>query len=235
MEAIPTRQATDIVIIDFLLSNIISRFGCPKRIITENAQAFTSSKLLKFCIDHNIAISHSTPYYPQGNGLAESSNKSFVRTIKKLLDDNKKAWNSKLIFALWENRVSTKKFIGTSPLQLVYGTDVGFPASLALPVMKYVQEDEAEPNPTQRRINQFIEVHQLREGLCEKTQSYPDKVKRVFDRRTKADTFNLRDQVLKWDARFEDKGKHGKFDELWKGPYTIRSKALFGLVNYHWS
>jgi hypothetical protein len=26
---------------------------------------------------------------------------------------------------------------------------------------------------------------------------------------------------LKWDARHEDKGKHGKFDHLWKGPYLI--------------
>ena len=34
----------------------------------------------------------------------------------------------------------------------------------------------------------------------------------------------------KWDARFEDKGKHGKFDELWKGPYTIRS--FFGKNDY---
>ena len=63
----------------------------------------------------------------------------------------------------------------------MYGTDGIFPTSLALPVMKYVQEDEAEPNPTHRRINQLIEVHQLREGLYEKTQSYQDKVKQVFD------------------------------------------------------
>ena len=27
--------------------------------------------------------------------------------------------------------------------------------------------------------------------------------------------------VLKWDARYEDKGKHGKFDNLWKGPYKV--------------
>ena len=33
--------------------------------------------------------------------------------------------------------------------------------------------------------------------------------------------FKLGDIVLKWDARCEDKGKHGKFDELWKGPYSI--------------
>ena len=37
VEAIPTRQATDSVIIDFLLSHIMSKFGCPRRLITDNA------------------------------------------------------------------------------------------------------------------------------------------------------------------------------------------------------
>ena len=27
--------------------------------------------------------------------------------------------------------------------------------------------------------------------------------------------------MLKWDSRREEKGKHGKFDFLWKGPYVI--------------
>ena len=122
-------------------------------------------------------MSHSTTYYPQGNGLAESSNKSLVRSIKKLLQENKKVWNSKLVYALWANRVSTNKSIGTSPFQLVYGTDVAFPASLAIPIMKYIQEDESEPNPNQRRINQLMEIHQIREWLCDKAQKYEDKVK----------------------------------------------------------
>ena len=68
-----------------------------------------------------------------------------------------------------------------------------------------------------------MEVHQIGEGLCDKAQSYQDKVKQVFDKRAKVDCFNLGDLVLKWDARHEDKGKHGKFDELWKGPYSICS------------
>jgi hypothetical protein len=29
--------------------------------------------------------------------------------------------------------------------------------------------------------------------------------------------------VLRWDARNEDKGKRGKFDSLWKGPYMIQA------------
>ena len=138
VEAIPIRQATGSVVIDFLLNNILSRIGCPKRLITDNAKVFTSRELIKFCSNYNIILTHSTTYYPQGNGLAESSNKSLVRIIKKILEDNKKAWHSKLKYVIWADIISAKRAIGTSPFHLVYGIDVIFPASLSLPVMKYL-------------------------------------------------------------------------------------------------
>jgi transposase InsO family protein len=115
IEFVPTRQATDSVIIQFLENDILSRFGCPRRIITDNTVAFKSKKLVEFCTNYGITLSHSTTYYPQGNGLAESSNKSLIRIIKTLLQENKKSWHKKLIFSLWADRVSTKKSIGTSP------------------------------------------------------------------------------------------------------------------------
>jgi hypothetical protein len=63
IEVVPTTKATNVVIIDFLINNILSRFGCPRKIVTDNAKAFTSSKLAKFCSDYNIILSHSTTYY----------------------------------------------------------------------------------------------------------------------------------------------------------------------------
>jgi len=48
-----------------------------------------------------------------------------------------------------------------------------------------------------------------------------ERIKNIFDKRTKAKYLYLGDNVLKWDSRKEDKGKHGKFDFLWKGPYII--------------
>eukprot|EP00253_Pinus_taeda_P024607 PITA_24607 len=91
IETIPTRQATNSVIISFLESNILSRFGCPHKLITDNAAAFKSKKMVDFCYKYNISLGHSTAYHTQGNGLAESSNKSLVNIIKKLLEINKKS------------------------------------------------------------------------------------------------------------------------------------------------
>eukprot|EP00253_Pinus_taeda_P026136 PITA_26136 len=116
------------------------RFGCPTKLVTDNATNFKAKELVDMIESMGIQVVHSTSYYPQGNGLAESSNKSLVRVIKKLLEENKKRWDSKLKFAIWADRVTIKKSIGNSPFKLVYGADVVFTIQLILPVAKFLQE-----------------------------------------------------------------------------------------------
>ena len=48
-------------------------------------------------------------------------------------------------------------------------------------------------------------------------------MKKIFDKRTNPHDFEMGDVVFLWDAPHEEKGKHGKFDHLWKGPYNIAS------------
>jgi len=67
-----------------------------------------------------------------------------VNIIKNLLQENKKTWHKKLIYALWAHRVNTKKSIGISPFQLVYGTYAIFISSLINQVMNLLQEVDAE-------------------------------------------------------------------------------------------
>lgn len=165
IEAISSRQATDTSIITLLETNILSRFGCPTKIISDNEAAFKSKRMIDFCNKYHITLGHSITYYPQGNGLAESSNKSLVNIIKKLLEDNKKTWNKMLVNALWANRLTTKKSIGTSPYQLVYGMKAIFPSSLGTPMTKLLQEFQVEPNSINRRINQTIHLKQTREEV----------------------------------------------------------------------
>jgi hypothetical protein len=185
------------------------------KIVTDNAQDFKSMEMINFCQKYNIVLGHSTTYYPQGNGLVESSNKSLMTIIKKVLTENKKAWHIHLKYALWANRIGTKKSIGMSPFQLVYGTDVVLPINLSLPVMKLWKDANEEPNDVTRRINQIIEVQQNRAEVDDKLQKYQDNMKALFDKKAKDREFLPGDLVLKWDARKEDAGKHGKFDHLW--------------------
>ena len=89
-----------------------------------------------------------------------------------MLEDNKISWHTKLKYALWADRISTKRAIGIPPFQLVYGTEVVFPGSLRVPVMRYFQEQKEEPNQIQRRINQIIELEEQRSKAYDKVQSH---------------------------------------------------------------
>jgi transposase InsO family protein len=171
IEAIPTRSASHKVIIGFL-EDLITRFSCPRKIITDNATSFKVKPLVKLYEQFGIKLIHSTPYYPQGNGLAESSKKSLIRIIKRLLEDNKKDWNSKMKFALWADRVTKKRSIGISPFQLVYGSEAIFPSQLAIPMVKFFQDYQEEPNDMVRRIHQLVEVQQAREQVMIRIQDH---------------------------------------------------------------
>ena len=70
IEATPTRNAIDKVIMNFLEGIFFLRIGCPRKLIMDNSQAFKSNSMVEFCNKYNIKLVHSTPYYPRGNGLA---------------------------------------------------------------------------------------------------------------------------------------------------------------------
>ena len=144
-----------------------------------------------------------------------------MRIIKKLLEENKRAWHTKMKYDLLDDRIITKRAIGMSPFQMPCGAEVIFPASLGVPIMKLLQDQHDEPNHMQRRINHIIELNELRDKTYDKVQIHQEKMKKTFDIKVKEDTFYIDDLVLKWDAPYEDKGKCGKFDHLWVGPYII--------------
>ena len=98
-----------------------------------------------------------------------------------------------------------------------------FPTGLGVPVIKLVQEIQSEEDSMIRRINQIIHLQQTREEVYNRAQKVQENIKKLFDKRTKACDFKIGDKVLKWHSRREDKGKNGKFDSLWQGPYMIQS------------
>ena len=146
-------------------------------------------------------LHHSTPYYLKGNGLAESSNKSLVKVIKRTLAYHKKRWDSHLIYVVWANIITPKRSTGKSPFQLVYCKDA----------IKFLQDATDEPDDFSKRINRIIELNENRDEVQYKLQKCQNKMKVLFDRKARERDFKEGDLVLRWDARREEKGKHGKF------------------------
>ena len=64
VDALPTKVATEKVVMDFLEDKIITRFGVPAKITTDNVKSFSSVAMYSFCFKYGIILSHSSNYYP---------------------------------------------------------------------------------------------------------------------------------------------------------------------------
>ena len=80
----------------FIVSNIFSRFGCPRAIISDGESHFTNSHfealLRKYRVHHCVM----TPYNPQENGQVEVSNREVKNILKKIIHMDGRDWTSKL-------------------------------------------------------------------------------------------------------------------------------------------
>ena len=118
---------------------------------------------------------------------------------KKTVGDNKKSWDSKIKYALQDDRITKKSSTRESPFELVYGLDVTLPIHLKLPVYQLLQNFSSDQDAIQNRINQLIELDESRRNYLEESIRNLDKVKRTFDRSTQPGSFQVGDTVLRWD------------------------------------
>ncbi|XP_075659012.1 uncharacterized protein LOC142628861 [Castanea sativa] len=83
-EAVPFRKAMGGVVANFIKENIIVRFGVPNRIISDNGTLFVNNEVRKMLEFYQVKHHRSSPYYPQGNGQAEATNKTLIKIISKM-------------------------------------------------------------------------------------------------------------------------------------------------------
>ena len=90
----------------FVWRNIVTRFGIPYTLISDNGLQFDSMVFRKYCEELGIRNRYSIPAYPQENGQAEAVNKVIVSGTKKRLDEVKRKWVDELPHVLWAYRTT---------------------------------------------------------------------------------------------------------------------------------
>ena len=90
----------------FVWKNIITRFGIPKCLISNNGTQFDNGPFREYYSEFGIRNNFSSPTYPQGNGQVESSNKTILNGIKKRLEKAKGRWVEELLSVLWTFRTT---------------------------------------------------------------------------------------------------------------------------------
>ena len=146
-----------------------SRFGVPISLVFYNATYFSSIRLTAFAHERGIKLHYSANYYPQGNGLAESTNKNLIRILEKTMIENQRSWHSTLPNSLWADRVTPKNSLGVSPYSLVYGKEPIIPPNIMLPSSIIAQESRGMDNEIlQMRIYNLLKAEESRSKAKER-------------------------------------------------------------------
>ena len=89
VETKPLANIRDVDARRFLWKNIVTRFGIPHTLFSDNGFQFDSKAFKMYYCELGIKNRYSTLAYLQRNGQVETVNKVIVNGLKKILDDEK--------------------------------------------------------------------------------------------------------------------------------------------------
>ena len=89
VETKPLANNRDVDAKRFVWKNIVTQFGIPYTLISDNGLQFDSKTFRRYYYDLDIKNRYSTPAYPLGNGYVEVVNKVIVNGFKKRLNNAK--------------------------------------------------------------------------------------------------------------------------------------------------
>ena len=141
VEAISLKKATGVAVANFIWGHIITRFGIPRRLISDNGTPFINRNIKKLTEAYYIRHGRSTPYYSQGNGQAKVTNRVILKILKKMKHECGGKWSDHLTDVLWVCMSSLKTTMRFSPFSLVYGTKAISLVELVIPTPRVVLKE----------------------------------------------------------------------------------------------
>ncbi|MCO5561086.1 hypothetical protein L7F22_014707 [Adiantum nelumboides] len=122
-EATTSARITAKEVAKFVYESICCKFGVPLEILSDRGPGFRGDLVGELMKKLGIERRHSTPYYPQCNGLVEKVNGMISKIITKQVVSKPKDWDKHLSAALRAYRTSFRTSLGYTPYHLVFGKE----------------------------------------------------------------------------------------------------------------
>ena len=90
VEATSCPRNDAITVVGFIQRNILSRFGAPRTIISDEGSHFANKVFAKIMSRYGIKHLMGLAYHPQSNGQAEISNREIKKIMEKTVNASRK-------------------------------------------------------------------------------------------------------------------------------------------------
>ncbi|CAF1263224.1 unnamed protein product [Rotaria sordida] len=203
------RDNTAQTAVRFLKEDIISKFGTPRCILTDNGTHFTSTLMNELIKQIGATHLYSTPYHPHTNGQVERYNSTMDAKIAALSNLKKTDWDDQLPFVTSNYNASIHSSTKQIPFEMMYGR---------LPVLPFDYQDTnvtfSYDSEHAKKLSQFLSKlnEQAKINIIKNQERY----KQRYDINRSDPTYNIGDLVL-----VKTLNIRYKFDIRYEGPFRI--------------
>ena len=217
-EAIPVRTHSAPVVAKILVDNVFSRYGMPRRLLTDQGAEFESQLFQELCRRMGIEKIRTTPYQPSTNGVVERFHRTLNSMLGKVVKLNQRDWDDHLQPVMAAYRAAKHESTGFSPNRLVFGRENRAPLDI---VLGSIPGEESSYNSYDEYVCQLQEKLRRTHALArEHLNGAAIRRKDDYDIKVKGKTFKKGDWVWYFYPR-KYVGRSPKWDKNYDGPFLV--------------
>ena len=214
-EFIPMKDQTADSVLRHFMSGWVYNHGLPEILVTDQARNMDGETMNRFCTDFNIQKRRSSPYHPEGNGLAErcvQAGKQLLRCLLAEREMSSTEWPElmkEVTFVFNSARNSSTKL---SPHEVMYGVSLRPPQSVTL------SDPSAYVSPEDHVDESQAAQQETYHRLCKSDAQAKSRSKQYYDRARVSPSSRrivAGDQVM---VRVEERSG---LDPMFRGPYPV--------------
>ena len=218
IELIALQDQTAESIKSAFISGWIHRHGVPRILISDQGRNVDGETINQLCARFGKDKRHSTPYHPEGDGLAERSIGTVKQVMRCLLLEReipKTDWTCLLSEVGFVCNSMVNSSTGISPHELMYGN------RLRDPIDTLLENSPAPGNPGEGEYVEELKNRQeeLQELAAQNSRDAKERIKRTYDRSKKDSIASEGDQVF-----LRNESRCDSLDPLYIGPYLVTKK-----------
>ncbi|XP_057739801.1 uncharacterized protein LOC130956862 [Arachis stenosperma] len=142
VEAEPLASITAANCQKFMWKQVVTRFGIPEVVVSDNKTQFTDKKFRGFLEGLSIKQKFSSVEHPQTNGQVEAANKVILKGLKKRLEGKKGLWADELASVLWSYRTTPNHLLVKPPTGSPTGSTQSSQSKSGIQARGYSLEEE---------------------------------------------------------------------------------------------
>lgn len=223
-QALPDQTAETVS--NALIDTVISRFGVPLEIHSDQARNSESNIFQQVLKTLGLKKTRTTALHPQSDGMVERFNRTALDYLAKSVDSDHKNWDKLLPILLLSYRSAVHETTKQTPALMIMGRELRLPGDLMFKRPSAADDNTTASNYVEQLIENLHITHELaRENLQQST----DRMETRYNTKAKGCKFVVGDLVWLFDPK-RKKGLSPKLQSDWVAPFEVLEVISRGVI-----